>query len=174
LYNIIAQKESKLNLEMAGQQRRLAHSAKRDNEGMKTLSALGAIFLPATYIASLFGMQFFNFTSGRFPYFSQVEASYACCLLICDLSSPDLADGVVSPLLWVYFVITVPITALVFLVWRIWDKRRTKMNLQDDDNLEAGIDRMEAQIMAMMRKRTLSKVRTWELGPQSGANLPKE
>jgi len=137
-----------LNLEMAGQQRRLAHSAKRDNEGMKTLSALGAIFLPATYIASLFGMQFFNFTSNLAP------------------------TGVVSPLLWVYFVITVPITGLVFFLWRVWDRRRTALNMADDDNLEAGIDRMEAQIMAMMRKRTLSKIRTWELGPQSGANMP--
>jgi hypothetical protein len=91
-------------------------------------------------------------------------------LQLVDLPS----DGVVSPLLWVYFIITVPITAGVVLLWRIWDKRRTKQNLADDDNLEAGIDRMEAQIMAMMRKRTLSKVRTWELGPQSGANLPKE
>jgi Mg2+ and Co2+ transporter CorA len=65
LYNIIAQKESKLNLEMAGQQRRLAHSAKRDNEGQKTLSILGAVFLPATYVASVFGMQFFTFSSGK-------------------------------------------------------------------------------------------------------------
>lgn len=64
LYNIIAQKESKLNLEMAGQQRRLAHGSKRDGDSMKTLSLLGAIFLPATYLASVFSMTFFNFQNG--------------------------------------------------------------------------------------------------------------
>lgn len=46
---------------MAGQQRRLAHSSKRDSDSMKSLSLLGAIFLPATYLASLFSMTFFNF-----------------------------------------------------------------------------------------------------------------
>ncbi|KAI3400948.1 hypothetical protein diail_1156 [Diaporthe ilicicola] len=41
LYNIIAQKESKLNLQMAGDQRRLAYASKRDSTSMKTISLLG-------------------------------------------------------------------------------------------------------------------------------------
>lgn len=60
LYNIIAQKESKLNLQMAADQRRLAHASKRDSTSMKTISFLGAIFLPATLLASVFSMVFFN------------------------------------------------------------------------------------------------------------------
>tara|TARA_R110002060_G_scaffold44749_2_gene56090 strand:+ start:248 stop:454 length:207 start_codon:yes stop_codon:yes gene_type:complete len=51
LYNIIAQKESKLNFKMAGEQRKLAHSSKRDSAAMKIISLLGAVFL---YVTCLF------------------------------------------------------------------------------------------------------------------------
>jgi hypothetical protein len=55
LYNIIAQKESKLNFQMAGEQRKLAHASKRDSSTMKTISLLGSVFLPGAYLAvSLF------------------------------------------------------------------------------------------------------------------------
>lgn len=57
----MAQKESKLNLEMAAQQRRLAHASKRDSTAMKTLSLLGAVFLPGTFLSSVFSMTFFDF-----------------------------------------------------------------------------------------------------------------
>jgi Mg2+ and Co2+ transporter CorA len=61
----MTQKESKLNLEMAAQQRRLAHASKRDSTAMKTLSLLGAIFLPGTFLSSVFSMTFFNFRVGE-------------------------------------------------------------------------------------------------------------
>lgn len=60
----MAQKESKLNLEIASQQRRVAHATKRDGTAMKTLSLLGAVFLPGTFMASIFSMTFFDFNVG--------------------------------------------------------------------------------------------------------------
>lgn len=149
LYNIIAQKESKLNLEMAGQQRRLAHASKRDSNSMKTLSLLGAIFLPATYLASVFSMTFFNFQNGGGGGGQGGESS---------------EGPVVAPTLWIYFAITIPLTLLIVLIWWIWEKNREKVYAKDDDDLEAGIEKMEAQIMSNMRKRTMSKVRTWDMG----------
>lgn len=125
---------------MAGQQRRLAHASKRDSASVKTLSLLGAVFLPATYLASVFSMTFFNFQPQGDP------------------------APIISPLLWVYFVITVPITLIIVITWRWWDRRRESKNAAEDDDLEAGIEVMEAQIMSNMRKRTMSKIRTWDLG----------
>ena len=61
----MAQKESKLNLEMAAQQRRLAHASKRDSTAMKTLSLLGAVFLPGTFLSSVFSMTFFDLNVGK-------------------------------------------------------------------------------------------------------------
>jgi hypothetical protein len=136
---------------MAGEQRRLAHAAKRDSTSMKILSLLGAIFLPSTYLASIFSMAFFDFIP----------------------DSPDSSNGnsnsnstwsPVSPLLWIYFAISVPLTVLIVVGWRWWDRRREVRYAQEDADIEAGIEKMEAQIMATMRKRTLSKVRTWDVG----------
>lgn len=76
---------------------------------------------------------------------------------------PPDDTSVVSPQLWIYFAITIPLTLTIVLAWRVWDRQRTAKYAHEDVDLEAGIDAMEAQIMAMMRKRTLSKVRTWDL-----------
>ena len=57
----IAQKDAKLNLKIAGEQRRLAHAATRDSKPMKGLSLLGATLLPGTFLASIFSMSFFDF-----------------------------------------------------------------------------------------------------------------
>jgi membrane protein implicated in regulation of membrane protease activity len=122
---------------MAGEQRRLAHAAKRDSTSMKILSLLGAIFLPATYLASIFGMSFFNMNG-------------------------DASSWEASPLVWIYFVITIPLTLAIVVAWRWWDRRRERRYAEEDADIEAGIDKMEAQIMATMRKRTMSKVRTWD------------
>lgn len=65
LYNIISQREARLNLEIAGEQRRIAHASKRDSTAMKTISLMGALFLPGTYLASVFSMTFFNFDAGK-------------------------------------------------------------------------------------------------------------
>jgi hypothetical protein len=160
---------------MAGEQRRLAHAPKRDSTSMKILSLLGAIFLPATYLASIFSMAFFDFIpdDGSAPA-SSLSPSAATTVT----PSPNPSGGAaaaasaaaaapwspVSPLLWIYFAITVPITLAIVLCWRWWDKRREVKFAKEDEDIEKGIERMEAEIMATMRKRTLSKMRTWEVG----------
>ncbi|KLU88997.1 hypothetical protein MAPG_07976 [Magnaporthiopsis poae ATCC 64411] len=142
LYNTLAQKESRLSLEIASQQRRLAHASKRDSNSMKTLSLLGAIFLPATFLASVFSMGFFDFKA---------------------------QDGqpVVAASLWIYFALTVPLTLAIVVSWLVWDRRRERHYAEEDADLEIGIEKMELQIMAAMRQRTLSKVRTF--GPVAKA-----
>ncbi|CAN8097043.1 unnamed protein product [Discula destructiva] len=140
LYNIIAQKESKLNLQMAADQRRLAHASKRDSTSMKTISLLGAIFLPATLLASVFSMVFFNVGD----------------------------DWVfrIAPTVWIYFVITIPITIIIVLVWWLWDRSRERQYTKEDIDLEDQIEGMESKIMATMRRKTMNKVRTWTQTPE--------
>jgi len=65
MHSIIDQKESRLNLEIAVHQSRLADESKKENTSMKTLALLGAIFLPGTFLSSLFSMTFFDFQPGR-------------------------------------------------------------------------------------------------------------
>ena len=137
---------------MAGEQRRLAHAAKRDSTSMKTLSLLGAIFLPATYLASVFSMTFFNF---------QNQASNN------NNSAGNTSEPVVSKDLWIYFAISVPLTLIIVLVWRWWDRRRERRYELEDADIEVGIEKMEQQIMEAMRKRTMNKARTWGTEPRS-------
>ncbi|RFU33233.1 hypothetical protein B7463_g3112, partial [Scytalidium lignicola] len=135
LYNIIAQKESKLNFQMAGEQRKLAHASKRDSAAMKTISLLGAIFLPGAYLASVFSMTFFNFQDGA---------------------------STVSTQFWIYWAITVPLTMLIVGAWYVYEKKRERKYDKEDRDLEQGSEDMEREIMAMMRKRTMSKASTWD------------
>ncbi|KAK3401218.1 hypothetical protein B0T20DRAFT_451810 [Sordaria brevicollis] len=154
LYNIIAQKESKLGLQMAVDQRKLAHAAKRDATSMKSISLLGAIFLPATLLASVFSMTFFNFQDQDSDFSPAGD----------DSSSPaESATRTVSPSIWVYFAITIPLTLIIVVTWFLWDKRREAAYAQEDKDIEKGIDKMEQKIMAEMRKRTMSTARTWNV-----------
>ncbi|KAG5933432.1 hypothetical protein E4U53_000989 [Claviceps sorghi] len=134
LYNIMSQREARLNLEIAGEQRRIAHASKRDSTAMKTISLMGTLFLPGTYLASVFSMTFFNFQESAHP---------------------------VSTGLWIYFAVTVPITASIVAIWMWYDRRREAQYARDDEDLEQSIDKMEKDIMFHLRKRTMSKAHTW-------------
>lgn len=136
LYNIIAQKESKLNFQMAKEQRQLAHAAKRDSSTMKTISLLSAIFFPGAYLASVFSMTFFNFQNDGTP--------------------------AVSESFWLYWAVTIPCTMIIVGWWYIWEKKRERRYNLEDIDLERGSDDMEKEIMATMRKRTMSKASTWD------------
>jgi hypothetical protein len=121
---------------MAGEQRKLAHASTRDSSAMKTISLLGAIFLPGAYLAAVFSMTFFNW-------------------------SPDPGQPIVSNQLWIYFAWTIPVTMVIVGGWWLWEKRRERIYGEEDADLEKGSEGMEGKIMATMRKRTMSKASTW-------------
>jgi hypothetical protein len=120
---------------MAGEQRKLAHASKRDSSAMKVISLLGAIFFPGAYLASVFSMTFFNFQN----------------------EGPE-----VSSQFWIYWAVTVPVTIVIVGIWYVWEKRRDARYDKEDEDLERGSEDMEKNIMAMMRKRTMSKASTWD------------
>ncbi|KAK8122930.1 hypothetical protein PG984_011600 [Apiospora sp. TS-2023a] len=139
---LISQVESRLNAEIAIQQHILANASKRDSASMKTLTMLGAVFLPGTFLSSMFSMPFFEFH---------------------DMSGP------VSRSLWIYIVLTVPLTGLVVLIWWWIDQRMARRfssgfgvglvvdedGKEDEDNgAEEHLNRLEGQILERIRHRT--------------------
>lgn len=68
--------------------------------------------------------------------------------------------------MWIYFVITIPVTMFIVLTWWVWERARERRYRKEDIDLEDQIDHMESKIMATMRKRTMSKVRTWTQAPE--------
>lgn len=86
-------------------------------------------------------------------------------------SSPDL-NGHVSRSLWIYFVLSTPLTLTVFGLWLMFDRTaRRKHDIDsDDDQDEAKIaSKLEARIMRKIRTRTGIKVA--ETGDFHGAGL---
>jgi hypothetical protein len=58
--------------------------------------------------------------------------------------------------------VTIPVTVIVVGMWVLWEKRRQKLYDMEDADLEIASDNMERDIMAAMRKRTVSKFTTWQ------------
>lgn len=79
----------------------IAVDGKRDSIAMKTISILGIIYLPGTFVATLFGIDMFGWGD---------------------------ADGkpsslTISPSMWIYWVTVVPLTVITLLVWILWSRR---------------------------------------------------
>ncbi|EED19604.1 conserved hypothetical protein [Talaromyces stipitatus ATCC 10500] len=109
LYNLITGHDSGINLKIASETAKVAHEAKKDSTSMKIIAGVTMVYLPATFVCSLFGTNF--------------------VALDTNASEPSF---VVSKLWWVYIAFAVPLTAVTimgFLVWRRW--RRGQVTLED-------------------------------------------
>ncbi|KAF6811975.1 hypothetical protein CSOJ01_05413 [Colletotrichum sojae] len=133
LRNFIADRDSKLNLQIASDQKKLAYLSKRDSESMKGISLLGAIFLPGTFLASIFSTTFFDFKD-----------------------APDMAS-VISPRFWVYWAATVPFTLVVVGLYFLWERRRQVLYRQDAESLERDIELLEAKVTKGIGERPLKR-----------------
>lgn len=72
-----------------------------DSVAMKTLALVTAIFLPATFIATLFSMSMFDW-------------------------QPSSGSSSVSPYFWIFWAVSVPLSAVVLAAWWcFWDLSRT-------------------------------------------------
>ncbi|KAK1981474.1 hypothetical protein LZ30DRAFT_782007 [Colletotrichum cereale] len=93
LYNFIAQAGNNLNM-------RIAANAGLDSTAMKTLALVTMIFLPPTFIATLFSMSMF------------------------DWQGPSSTAGgigrTVVPEFWIYWAVSVPLTLAIVVGWRVW------------------------------------------------------
>lgn len=80
----------------------IAVDGKRDSIAMKTIATLGIVFLPGTFVATLFSINMF------------------------DWGVPDGGETsslTASPSMWIYWAITVPLTLMTLIVWMLWSRR---------------------------------------------------
>ncbi|KAL7957855.1 hypothetical protein V8C34DRAFT_284570 [Trichoderma compactum] len=147
LYSIMSQRESRLNIQIASDSKKLAHTSERESKSMKGISLLGTIFLPGTFLASMFSTTFFDFGNGT-----------------------DTA-AVVSPKFWLYWVLTIPLTLVVVGLYLLWERRRLRTYKLEDAQLEQDIEAMGQHILNTIRKRTISKKNTWDARNENKAEL---
>ncbi|KIW76250.1 hypothetical protein Z517_10996 [Fonsecaea pedrosoi CBS 271.37] len=122
VYSMIGQKDNNLNIEtaatsqmiartglvhsnamrdMAEDSRNVAILTRKDSTDMRIIAVVTLLFLPGTFMATLFSSGFFMFL-------------------------PRDSDQVVSKWIWLYFALTGACTFVVFLAWYLSSKRQNK------------------------------------------------
>jgi hypothetical protein len=122
VYSLIAQKDSQNSYSSALSAQRTAIFTARDSTDMRVIAAMTLIFLPGTFMATLFSTSFFSFQTPGQP-------------------------RIVSPWIWVYPVATVSLMMSVIAVWAVWSYfERSKLGKQihDDNILSLGSDHAHA------------------------------
>ncbi|CZR70210.1 uncharacterized protein PAC_20111, partial [Phialocephala subalpina] len=107
VYQFMAQKDARVNIEVAESSaaiakaskddsavmRIIAIESKKDSSSMKTIATLGMIFLPGTFIAAIFSMPVFNWDKADGPFF--------------------------KPHFKYYWAIVIPLTFIVLVLWAL-------------------------------------------------------
>jgi Mg2+ and Co2+ transporter CorA len=87
----------------------IAMDGKLDSIAMKTIAILGIIFLPGAFVSSFFSINMFDWGNA---------------------DSGAMSSLTVSPWMWIYWAITVPLTLVTFLIWVFWSRRETRRSRQ--------------------------------------------
>ncbi|KXS94861.1 hypothetical protein AC578_8466 [Pseudocercospora eumusae] len=110
----------------------IAQSSSEDSAAMRTISFLGLIFLPGTFISAIFSMSFFNFEPPN------------------DAKTQEWR---MSSKFWIFWVFCIPITGATILMWQWWH-RRTRDRLRSthstfyfpDSDSKAQAQKMQKQL----------------------------
>ncbi|KAI1176508.1 hypothetical protein F4777DRAFT_587921 [Nemania sp. FL0916] len=94
----LGRQDNQLMIQVAQDSRAVALAAARDSAAMQVISAVTILFLPATFTATFFSMTFFDFSGTEGPR--------------------------VSPLTWIYVVVTIVLTIVIQLAWAETSKRK--------------------------------------------------
>lgn len=128
LYNMVAQMDSRLSA-------RLAASAGQDSTSMKILAFISALYLPGSFVSSLFSMSIF-----QWPHSSDASGSDSG-----NGNGSSNAGDVVSTLFWVYWATAIPLTAITLIGWGIWwvfEMRRFQRHYADVFNEAPIVDKI--------------------------------
>ncbi|KAB8278152.1 hypothetical protein BDV30DRAFT_156224 [Aspergillus minisclerotigenes] len=79
----------------------MAKSALVDNTMMKAVAIVSLVYLPGTFVSGIFGMNFFNF----------------------DTNEPGAMTWSLSDNVWLYWLVTIPLTLTTMAVWILWFNR---------------------------------------------------
>lgn len=93
----------------------IAVDGKRDGIAMKTISILGIVFLPGTFVATFLSMDMFNWDLSGGSGSGNPD----------DKTSSSSSSLSVSPSIWIYFAVALPLTVITMVVWLLWSRRET-------------------------------------------------
>jgi hypothetical protein len=103
LYNLITGHDSTVNLRIATQSASIAREARKDSMSMKIIAAVTLIYLPATFVCSLFGTNLVSFDTSP---------------------NSNQSEFVVSRWWWLYLAFAIPLTVLTMFGFWLWRRFR--------------------------------------------------
>jgi Mg2+ and Co2+ transporter CorA len=121
-----SRRDNLLNIEIAKATAQVAEETRQDSAAMKTIAVLTLTFLPATAVASFFSMNTFNWFPGP-------------------------GEVLCSPYIWIFFVVTIPLTLLVYAAWIWWFKISQK---HYQTRHEKGLEEIEEKLRFAIRSAT--------------------
>lgn len=139
LFHLIAQNDNVLGHEIASDSRLLALAAQRDSSSVKSLAVVTMVFLPGTFVASLFSMPLFDFDA------ASLRDVYR--------------QSFWGPRLLGYAVVTVPLMMLTFAICSLWlyyqRLQRRKQRYGAQTQLNRGLKVTELDALAKRRISTV-------------------
>ncbi|MCJ1330867.1 hypothetical protein MMC10_007554 [Thelotrema lepadinum] len=127
LFNLITREDASVNIRIAEDSRLLARASKRDSVAMKTMSVVTMAFLPGTFVAALFAMPLFDWSSAE-------------------------GEAILSNRFWIYWVVTVPLTVVVISTWWFWKNWRERKDFSNDQAaLQEGPESRNEEVVSPSR-----------------------
>jgi hypothetical protein len=110
VFNLIAREDANASIELAKDSRTIALSTKHDSSSMTTVAVMTMLFLPGTFLASLFSIPLLRWEHAP----------------------------VIQHKFWLYWAITLPSTLLIFVLWFVITKRkRSNQRLENQRQRES-------------------------------------
>ncbi|KAF2013810.1 hypothetical protein BU24DRAFT_494212 [Aaosphaeria arxii CBS 175.79] len=132
IYTLVAQKDNQTNIaaasasyHIASSSRRIAILTRKDSTDMRIIAAVTLVFLPGTFVATLFSTGLFDWGYGD-PTSNDTDN---------EKGSQDGGQKVVSRYIWVYFMLTGVLTGVVLVAWVLFSclQKRIMMKRFGDD-----------------------------------------
>lgn len=115
-YNLVAQRDARASVE-------ISETALKDSAAMKTVAVVTLAFLPATFVSTMFGTVFFDASFSRSS--TNGDGSPSSDGLDNTGDGASARHNLVSKDVWIYFVISGPLTAITSLLW-YWSQRKAR------------------------------------------------
>ena len=134
---------------MAKDTKLIAVASQRDSSSMKILALIATIFLPGTFVATVFSMPFFNGGGSISTPSNDSEG---------NTSDTGLSPGQ----FWIYWAVSLPLTFLILVICIVWAARQRVRHRKEIDKVtlkSSSIGKQDemtlvSEIRALVERRT--------------------
>ncbi|KAK4232022.1 hypothetical protein QBC38DRAFT_464136, partial [Podospora fimiseda] len=126
MLNITAQQDSKTNISITSDSKALAVASKRGSSAMKIIAYLTTLFLPATFVSTLFSMPLWNW----------------------EVSTVSEAP---SSHFWLYWAVAIPLTIVIMSVFGVYGWHQGRKNKRKAEKAREDLVAEKIKDVWMMR-----------------------